>query len=350
MSDVSAQKIRVGVAALGRSGWNIHCAAFAKLTDQYQVVAVTDPDAARAQEAVEKFGCTAHPSFDALIADPQVDLVVVATPNRLHATHSIQALEAGKHVVCEKPFGTTAEEADLLVAAGQRSGKVLAPFQNLRYAPNFLKVREVIDSGVLGRIVHVRIMANGFGRRWDWQCLREFGGGVLNNTGPHFLDHLLQLIGPGEPEIFCHMDRALASGDAEDYVKLLLRIEGAPLGELEISRACAYPQDTWLIQGASGTLRGSTSELHWKYVDFSTMPPRPVDRTPTAGRSYNSEKLEFIEDSWKLTEDDPNADTHRSFYRDLYQTLTAGAPLVVTPESVQRQLHVIEACQAPVFA
>ena len=339
----STSLIRVGVAGLGRSGWNIHCNAFGKLPEHYQVVAVTDPDTARMSEANAKFGCAMHASFDALINDPNVELVVVATPSKFHAHNTIAALQAGKAVVCEKPFATSANEADQVVKVAQTTGKLVAPFQNRRFAPDYLKVREIIASGKLGRISQIRAAVHGFGRRWDWQTLREFGGGELNNTGPHFLDQLLDLLGDGEPELFCHLDRALTSGDADDCAKVILRIPGRPLVELEISKANAYPQKNWTIMGTSGSLTGSLTELTWKYVDFSKMPPRPVDRSPASSdRKYNKEEYNFVEETWKASPEE--SDLAGNFYRSLYQTIRNGQPLVVTPQSARRQIHIIQRC------
>src|SRR4051812_30121192 len=144
--------IRVGIAGLGRSGWAIHAHLLAPLTDKFQIVAVTDEDSTRCSEAIERFHCQAYPTYDELIADPAVELVVVALPSFLHASASIAALESKRHVVCEKPMAVTMEEADRMVAAAAASDRVFTVFQVRRYNPDFLKVREIIDSGILGRI------------------------------------------------------------------------------------------------------------------------------------------------------------------------------------------------------
>lgn len=340
-SNVSSP-IAVGVAGLGRSGWNIHCRGIGRLPELYKIVGVTDPDAARMEDAKKEYGANPHTSFESLINDPAVELVVVATPSKFHVPNSIAALKAGKAVVCEKPLATSAAEADELIAAASSTGKLLAPFQNRRFSPDFLQVKEVIASGKLGRITQIRLSVHGFARRWDWQTLKAFGGGELNNTGPHFMDQMLELIGPGEPEIFCHMDNALSSGDAEDCVKVILRMPGRPLVELEISKANAYPHKLWTVMGTSGSLTGGGAELTWKYVDFTKMPARPVETTSTPGREYNREKLEFTEETWKAT--DESQDTAGAFYRNIHGVMRKGEKLVVTPQSVVRQMHILQRC------
>jgi len=338
--DQSQGKIRVGIAGLGRSGWDIHARLLEPLSDQYQVVAVVDADPDRRQEAIDRFDCQAYDDYSALLADPAVELVVVSLPNTLHADASIDALAAGKHVVCEKPMATSLADADRMVAAAAASDKVLSIFQQRRYNSDFVKVKEVIASGILGRIVQIRIYANNFSRRWDWQTLQKFGGGSLNNTGPHFLDMALQLFGPAEVEAFCHLDRTLTLGDADDHVKLLLRGDGAPSIDLEISSAAAYPTNMWTVMGTRGGLTGGTQELTWKWVVDEEMPPRELDTKPTPNRSYNRDALTWHEESW--TPESQGADPQ--FYLDLFATIRQDKPLMITPESVRRVIWLQEEC------
>jgi len=339
---MSQEQIRVGVAGLGRSGWGIHVRLLSQIPAKYQIVAVTDPDAGRCQEAVERFGCQAYAGYDELVGDDAVELVVVATPSHLHADYTIAALEAGKAVVCEKPMAASLADADRMIAAAEHTGRLLTIFQNRRYSPDFCQVKEVIDSGVLGRIVMIHMTASGFGRRWDWQTLKRYGGGSLNNTGVHFLDQALQLFGPSKPQVYCHMERTLTLGDAEDHVKLILRAEGAQMIDLEISSAAAYPFETWNVMGTQGGLAGSRSNLRWKYIDPSALLPRSVDTRPTPDRSYNREDLDWREETWDVSEDSRPSEI--GYYLDLYQTIRHGAPLVVTPESVRRVMQVLEEC------
>ncbi len=339
---MSQEQIRVGIAGLGRSGWDIHARLLEPLAEHFQVVAVVDADPARREEAIERFDCQAYEQYSALLADPAVELVVVSLPNFLHADASIAALAAGKHVVCEKPMATSLADADRMVAAAAGSDKVLSIFQQRRYNPDFVKVKEVIDSGILGRIVQIRITESRFGRRWDWQTLQKFGGGSLNNTGPHFLDQALQLFGDAEPELFCHLDRTLTLGDADDHLKLVLKGAGAPTIDIEISSAHAYPGETWNVMGTQGGLSGGTRELRWKWVVDEEMPPRALDTKPTPNRSYNRDELTWHEDSWTL--EGNGGEAYVQFYTDLFATIRGEKPLVITPESVRRVIWLQEEC------
>jgi predicted dehydrogenase len=187
----------VGIAGQGRSGWGIHARTIRSLPDRFRVVAVADPIVAGQEEARTTLGCRAYGDFDALLHDDNVEVLVVSVPNRLHSEYAARALAAGKHVVSEKPFALTVDAADKMIAAAERAGRYLIPFQNRRYEPSFRKVLEIVRSGILGRILLVRIAQHSFGRRWDWQTMLSFGGGQLANNGPHVLDQAMHLLGEG---------------------------------------------------------------------------------------------------------------------------------------------------------
>ena len=335
--------IRVGIAGLGRSGWDIHAHLLTPIGQQFQVAAVVDADAARREEAIERFDCQAYEVYTDLLHDPAVELVVVSLPSFAHAQAAIDAMQAGKHVVCEKPMATTLADADRMIAAAEATGKTLTIFQQRRYNPDFLKVKEVIDSGLLGRIVQIRITESRFSRRWDWQTLQKFGGGSLNNTGPHFLDQALQLFGDHAiGEVFCHLDRTLTLGDADDHLKLVLKGPGAPTLDIEISSCHAYPSETWNIMGTRGGLAGSTRQLRWKWVVDAELPARELDIRPTPNRSYNRDEVIWHEDSWEMS--GVLNEEYTNFYHDLYGTLREGKPLAITPQSVRRVMWLQEEC------
>lgn len=334
--------VKVGIAGLGRSGWNIHARAFERHPQMYKVVAVVDPIQERLEDAEKKFGCKTYDDFDSFAVDDKIELAVIATPTYLHAAHTIRALKSGRDVVCEKPMATNLAEADSMIKAAKDTGNLLTIFQNKRYWPDFLKVKEIIQSGKLGRIVLVKISLHSFARRWDWQTLTEFGGGELRNNGVHLIDQALQLMGDVDPEVFCDLQRTLTLGDAEDHVKLTLKAPGSPVVDIEVSHACAFPQEYWLVMGTAGGLIGGGASLRWRYVDLKALPPRTVETKPTPDRSFNSEELNWTDEAWEQGEDTVPGDS--AFYEALYRTLRHGSPLEVTPESARRVMSIIEKC------
>jgi predicted dehydrogenase len=344
MAQHNVNPIKVGIAGLGRSGWGIHANAVSHLPNHFTIVAVCDPDEARQQEARDRFDCRAYADYASLVADDEIELMIVATPSQFHAGDTISALHASKHVLVEKPMAPSLAEVDAMIAAAKESGQILTVNQNYRYAPDFQKIKEIIDSGVLGRIIEVRLSIHQFRRRWDWQTLKKYGGGILNNHGAHFVDWALLLIDDPEPQLFCHMETTpLCTGDAESHVKIVLKPRQGPLIDIELTQACAYPQDHCLVMGTQGGLSSNRGEIHWRYFDPEAIPPLVLDERPTPDRSYNTEELPWQEMSYKPARNF-SADVLR-LYRDLYATLRQDAPLVITPESVRRQIVILERCR-----
>ena len=342
--------IKAGIIGFGRSGCDIHASSIAKMPEMFEVCAICDllPER-RTHEAFPQ--AKPYANHRELLADPAVELVVVAPPNCYHATYAIEALNAGKHVLCEKPFGFTTADVDAMIEASKRNGRVLQPFQQRRYEDDFRKVREICRSGLLGKIDFIRISWVGFGRRWDWQTSRRFGGGQLYNNMPHLIDHALELFGDSAPEVWCTVNNALSSGDAEDEVHLILRGPGAPTIEAEMTATAAYPLDRWYICGTAGGLHGNSSHLEWKWVDWSKMPERPLDLHPTPGRGYNSETLEWQCDSWDAKQQAdqgagsaPAPKPIKALYTSLYRAIREGRSQEITPEQVRRRVAVLEQC------
>jgi predicted dehydrogenase len=345
MAKTKSRCIRVGIIGQGRSGYSIH-ADHLRRDSRYQIVAVVDPLAERRQQAEQEFGAQTYASHREMLGRKDLDLVVNAAPSCLHVPITLEFLEAGYNVLCEKPLARRVADVDRLIEAARKAGRLLAIFQQSRFAPYFEQVRKVIDSGVLGRIVMIKIAWNGFSRRWDWQTLQEYDGGNLLNTGPHPLDHALQLFGEGMPEVRCIMDRTNTFGDAEDHVKLLMTGKDRPTIDLEVSSCAAYSPYNYLVYGTLGGLTASQSEVNWKYYNAARASTRQLIREPLPGRQYCSERLSWVEKKWTIPKSKANLFPYmaRQFYTHLCATLTEDAPLVITPEHVRRQVAVIEEC------
>jgi predicted dehydrogenase len=335
---------------LGRSGWGLHATTISRLPALFQLSAVTDPIPARCREAGERFGAAVYPGVAELAETDDVDLVVIASPSHLHATHAIQALERGKHVLVEKPFAVSLTEADAVFTVAERGGRIATASQNLRYAADFLRVREILASGKLGTVIQITVRRHSFQRRWDWQTLARLGGGTLSNDASHILDQLLLLLGDGGVEVSCRRMRTpLSLGDAEDHVKILISVPDGPIVDLEFSNACAYPQDQWLVFGTQGTLTGGSSHLQWRYFDPELIVDRSVSEEPTPDRTYNREELPWFQEQCDLAAEAYES-SHIRLYRSLHRTLRHGQPLDITPVSIRRQMEVLERCRTTAVA
>ena len=347
MASKSKGPVRVAVLGQGRSGLDIHCNWFARSPRKYKIVAIADILKERRERAESELGCEAYADYLKLLQRDDVELVVNSLPSYLHPQGSIDALKAGHNVVCEKPLAWSGAEVDRMVQAARKSRRILAPFQQSRNAPHFQKILEVIDSGVLGRIVQISISYSGFARRWDWQTLQEFKGGNLLNTGPHPMDQAMCLLDFKKPgQIVCSMDRANTFGDAEDHVKILMRTKGKPDIDLEISSCCPYPRPMFTVYGTCGGLSGGPAGLEWKFFDPEKAPEQKLIRDPLPGPSYCGEKLEITEKKWKPNKQQQNSFRYMSkcFYDHIYKVLRQDVPLFITPKQVRVQAAVMEEC------
>ncbi len=340
---VVSEKIAVGIIGLGRSGWDIHALGFEK-NPRFRVVAVADPEAARRDEAVARFGCAAYATPPELLGDDSVELVVVATPSHTHGDLSCAASRAGKHVLVEKPMATSAEEARAMIACAQDCGKTLTVFQVRRMHGDFQKVREIIDSGVLGPLHGIKLSVYSYARRRDWQTLREFAGGMLNNFGTHFVDQALILAGGEWRDVFADMRHLVSAGDAEDHVKIVFRGENGVIIDVEMSSVAALPAPLpphWTILGKYGALSGSLSHLNWRYYDPKAAPQRILDAATPSRQYEKPETLPWIEQSADIAPGDPV----QQFYDHLFAFLRENAPSPAPPEEVASLIALFDACR-----
>lgn len=265
---MSAHPIPFGVVGLGRIGVQ-HCHFFAENRDHYRPAAFCDLDAARADAAAKQYGGKPHSDFAAFLADPALELVIIATPSLDHARNAEQALAAGKIVLLEKPIGVTADDYHLLQRLDHAYPEKLYFCHNHRFEPAFENMRAIIAAGLLGDVHVVKLARHlPFGRRNDWQMRLDHGGGQLSVWGPHLLDQGLQLLGSPVREVSGHLRRILTPGDADDHMFIVLTGENDVIVELEISNAVALPGPYATIFGNRGTLvcDQSQKELRLKYL------------------------------------------------------------------------------------
>lgn len=327
-----------GVIGLGRAGWQLHVEPMLA-HGGYQITAVADPNAQRRVEAVEKTGCQGYADIDALLAQADCELVAVATPSHFHYADAKKVLESGRHCVLEKPMALTHAETQELVALAKNKGVLLTVFHTHLFLPEFYHLKEVAESGILGRIFNFRGLWANYMRRWDWQTLKKNGGGLLNNWGSHLLSVALPLLGSKATHVSANLQHVKDAGDTEDHVEILLRTESGATANLTVTTACAFPGVKWMLLGDKGTLvsDGTTSQL--KYYDPKKAPLPPLDETHAVpGRHYNTETLPWIEETR------PAKPSHAvpAFYQNVADALRGEAELIVKAEDAAEVIRIIE--------
>jgi predicted dehydrogenase len=182
--------MRLALIGCGEIG-TLRAAAIARLTT-FRLVSVADADLSRARTLSSRYRATPELDWQALVRREDIDAVVVSTPPPLHAEMCIQALENGKHVLCEKPLARTPAECRQILKAAESKDRVLATGFNYRFYPAIVKAREILDSGLIGDLDHIRSYTghpggNEFTHPWVHE-LDVMGGGSLMDNGIHLID------------------------------------------------------------------------------------------------------------------------------------------------------------------
>ena len=202
----------------------------------------------------------AYPTWQELVADPDIDAVYVATPVRLHAQQTIAAAEAGKHVLCEKPMAMNVAECDQMIAACRRAGVALGIAYYRRFYPAVIRVKELLASGEIGTPVFAQMMAfEPFdpepGEPRSWLLDRsESGGGPMADFGCHRLEVLLNLFGPVR-HVSSIVSTVALRREVEDTAASLLQFERGSTAMVAVTHAAADRQDTFDLFGTKGSVR-----------------------------------------------------------------------------------------------
>lgn len=297
------KKVRIGVCGMGRFG-NAHCRTFSKdgMGYGYELVAFCDVEQSRVNAATEKYGGRGYTDFSKFVADPEMELAIIATRSPDHARQAAEALAAGKKVLLEKPIGVTAADYDLLQKLVSDYGDNLFCCHNHRFEPAFMNTQAIIGSGLLGEVQVAKLCKHHpFMRRRDWQMRLDCGGGQLSVWGPHLIDQGLRLLGGKVKEVYSYLRRVLTPGDGDDHVKITLTGENKMAVELEISNSAALEAPYCTIYGDRGALMygQDQNEIHLKYLDPQFQwPTIAADaHSPVAGEQMWAEKdLPWIEE------------------------------------------------------
>ena len=196
-----AETLRVGVIGCGTMG-RVHFEAYARLGDSVDVVALCDLDAERLAAASRRWpGARVSGDYRTLLEPADLDFVSVCTMPDTHCEVTVAALEAGAHVLCEKPFAMDLDQADRMLEAAESAGRRIQVGTNMRHSPEAGVLRELVASGAVGRPVYTRAWTYYTDLPW-WHALivkRVFGGGALAATAIHILDVALWVAGSPDP-------------------------------------------------------------------------------------------------------------------------------------------------------
>ena len=329
------ETIKTAIVGYGYAGRVLH-APLVRAAQGLELYAVATRDPARRAEA-DKLGVKSCGTVDELLEDKNVQMVVIATPHDTHAELSIRCLNAGRHVVTDKIMCLNAAEADAMVDAARRNGRMLSVFHNRRWDGDFLTIRKAIADGLLGRLLIAESSVVSFGKpnpeRWRGQ--RKHGGGTFHDWGAHLVDQALQLVESKVVSVFCDMLYTEPGLDVETSARCWLKFENGVRYVVETGVISAIRRPRWFIRGADGALMKDGLDPQEDALRRGEvnpcLPQAPEHRATVARRGQKEALLETLPGNWP------------AFYQNIADHILKGAELAVKPEQVRRAIAVFDA-------
>lgn len=261
---------RIGFIGCGKIAQIRHIPEFAAST-RAEIAGYYNPTRTRAEQMAGKYGGKVYDSVEEMLSDPTVDAVVISLANSAHASVSIAALEAGKDVLCEKPMATTIGECEDMIKAAEKSGRLLLIAQNQRLAPAHMKAKELIDGGVIGKVLSFRTAFGHSGpENWSirpgndtWFFRKDVAAmGVMADLGIHKTDLIQFLLGcnvVGVNAVLSTLDKKDPDGKpigVDDNAVCIFRMENGAVGTMTASWTYYGREDnSTVIYGSEGMIR-----------------------------------------------------------------------------------------------
>ncbi len=332
--------IRVAIAGFGHGGAVFHAPLLASIPD-YRITAIVTADAERRERAARDYPTASIVSSaeDLWARALDLDLVVVATPNRSHVPVAIAALDAGLHVVVDKPLATSAEDGRRLIAEARTRNKLLTVFHNRRWDGDFLTLRRLLADGALGDVWRFE---SRFERwrpvphaGWRESSGEGDGGGLLFDLGSHLIDQALVLFGPAV-DVHAEIDRRRPGVVVDDDVFVALRHASGVRSHLWMSAAAAQQGPRLRVLGSRAAYTKHGMDVQEDALRAGARPNDPGfgdDASERYGSLGAGDAIDTVP-------------TERGAYRDFYIALAAslrsGAPLPVDPDDAVKVLEIID--------
>jgi len=283
-------------------------------------------------------------SVEELLNDPEIELVIVNTPDHTHAEYAHKALMANKHVIVEKPFTLHASEGEDLLNLATRKNKLLTVFQNRRWDGDFMTIQKIVKNDLLGRLVEYEASFNRF-RNYiqpnTWKEDVTSGTGTLYNLGSHLIDQALVLFGMPE-SVFADIRILRTDGQVDDFFDVHLYYEDLRVA-LKASYLVKEPGARYSLNGTHGSFLKCGLDPQEDCLKAGHLPTEPnwggepenlwgILNTEKGGLHYKG-KVETIPGNY------------HAFYDNVYEALVNGAELAVKPSEAINVIKIIEAAQ-----
>lgn len=338
---MASSVITAGILSFGMSGRVFH-APFVQAHPGFHLRAVVERRTKAAQEIYPDV--LSYDSIEALLADTAIELVIVNTPNGLHYEHAKAALQAGKHVLVEKPAAVTVAELDELYTLAASKQRYLMVYQNRRWDGDFQSVKAVIESGRLGNLVEVHFRFDRYKPEIGVKQFKEVAGtpgsGLTYDLGPHLLDQVISLFGkPLKSSKLTGMHRK--DSQVADYFHFQLSYPDQLTVFVTGSLLVAQPQPGFVLHGTAGSYSKSRENVQEEQL----LQQMRLD-SPAYGKGSDAEAgwlTTFSDKGEKVAERiAPPAENYLGLFTAVYEQLVNDKPYPITQEQVRWQMELLE--------
>jgi len=333
-----SRPINTGIIGFGLSGKVFH-APFIHTHPGFTLSAVVERSTTHSRKIYPEVDVVK--THQELLADKSIDLIVVATPNIYHFPMTKEALEAGKHVIIEKPFTPTSREADLLIGLARETGKEIFVFQNRRWDGDFLTIKKLIDNHRLGEIRYYEAHFDRYSpgvKPGAWRDENIPGSGILYDLGSHLIDQALFLF--GMPETVQAEIRAEREGSDVDDCFEVRMVYGDKTILLKAGMMVKTIGPRFIIEGTGGSFSKWGIDPQESVLKAGEMP---------VGDHWGDDSPEFYGtlnrgmappfDSSKIPTEKGN---YMAFYDNVYHVLLKNKPVSISPEDARDVIFIIE--------
>jgi len=332
---------KVGVIGYGYMGYWHH--QNSSRINGLEFTSAYDINPERLKVAEEK-GLKAYTNLDDFLNKGDFDIVLVATPNNFHMEGTIAALNAGKHVVCEKPAALSSQELQKMIDTANNNNLIFTVHQNRRWDKDYKIIRKVIEDGLIGKPYTIESRVHGSrGAVFGWRADKEAGGGMLLDWGVHLIDQIMYMVPEKVVNVFARLHK-VKTPDVDDYFKMVMTFESGLNAQIEVGTYCLKPLPRWYVNGDLGSayINGwdCTGEvLHAKVLDEWSHEVVQTAAGPTRTMAPRTKEQVEVIPLPEITTD------WADYYNNLLAVLDGKEnELLIKHHEVMRVMKVMEAC------
>lgn len=305
--------------------------------------AVYDIDPARTKAGEEK-GLKPYDSLEAILADSEIDIILLTCPNNFHAEYSIKAMQAGKNVICEKPVTMNSDELLDVIRVKEETGMHFAVHQNRRWDGDYLTVKNAIQEGLIGKPLIIRSKVLGSrGVPEGWRTHKETGGGMMLDWGVHLLDQIVMMV----PEDIVRVTSTMyhkSYDEVDDGFLATFEFESGLQASVEVDTVAFVNEPRWIVRGDTGSMLVENWDIEGRIVrarDMNTVWEDEILYTSAGPTKTMAPRTRFSEETLELP-------VVRADWMEFYHNYTAvlagtAEPLVLPGENLY-VMKLMEAC------